>query len=193
MTKAFLIGLLAMISLQSHALVADRFKCALEIRDLDSRLSTKQEQEFFIGRLPLSASPASDVRITAGQTMASVKLNTTKAQLGANLNFYYKHATKINSNGVATEARQLTCIGLTGNYCEKYGGGLGLCSEMTVACMEPNDPFNETNGWSPSTLIGGIPSFNEHSLSPVIQTIKDDQGQEKGTIKLNCQYLGSFQ
>ncbi|OFZ10761.1 MAG: hypothetical protein A2Z20_00765 [Bdellovibrionales bacterium RBG_16_40_8] len=191
MKKVFLLGLVTVVSLQSHALVADRFKCVLEINDLDSQASTKQEQEFFIGRLPLSASPAPDVRITAGQTMLSVTLNTTRAELGANLNFYYKHATKIDSNGVPTEARQLTCIGLSGSYCPAED--LGLCTRGIVACMEPKDPFDLNNGWSPSTLIGGVPAYNEHGLTPVTATIKDDQGQDTGTINLNCQYLGSFQ
>ena len=193
MKNIFIVGLMSLISLQSQALVADRFKCILEINDLESEASTKQEQDFFIGRLPLSGSPAPDVRLTAGQTMASLKLDTPRAELGANLNFYFKHAVKLDLSGNATEARQLTCIGLTGSYCEKYGRGMGFCRSSIAACFEPNDPFDVNNGWAPSTLIGGVPTFNEHSLTSVVEVIKDDQGQDRGIINLKCQYLGSFQ
>lgn len=56
------------LSSTSHALVADKFKCRLEIKDLGSNVSAKEEKDFFIARLPLSASPAPDVRLTASQT-----------------------------------------------------------------------------------------------------------------------------
>lgn len=183
------------VSSTSHALVADKFKCRLEVKDLGSKTSAKEEKDFFIARLPLSASPAPDVLLTASQTTESLTLDTPKAEFGANLNFYYKHAVRIDANGNPLEARQLTCIGLTGNYCEKSsgGGGIHTCSSSMVACMEPQNPFDPNNDWSPTGLIGGIPTFNEQTLGPATATISDDNGNSVGVVNLSCQYMGSFQ
>lgn len=193
--KTIMITVAALVmSSTSHAVVADKFKCRLEVKDLGSAASAKEEKDFFIARLPLSASPAPDVRLTASQTTESLTLDTPKAQFGANLNFYYKHAVKIDANGTPLEARQLTCIGLTGNYCEKSGGGgLQICSSSMVACMEPQNPFDPNNGWSPTGLISGVPTFNEQTLGPATATITDDNGNNVGTVNLSCQYMGSFQ
>ncbi|MGZ3746570.1 MAG: hypothetical protein ACXVCD_04490 [Pseudobdellovibrionaceae bacterium] len=185
------------VSSISQAIVADRFKCSLEIKDLGSKASTKEEKDFFIARLPMSASPAQDVRLTASQTMETLTLNTPKAEFGANLNFYYKHAVKVDANGNAVEARQFTCIGLSGHYCDKSGkggkDGYQICDSGIVGCIGPKNPFDPNNGWSPTGLVGGEPTFNEQTLGPVTSNISDDGGNRVGVVNLNCQYLGSFQ
>lgn len=194
--KTILLTIAALVmSSTSHALVADKFKCTLEIKDYGSKASTKEDKDFFIARLPLSASPAQDVRLTASQTLETLTLGTTKAEFSANLNFYYKQAVKVDVNGNPLEARQLTCIGLTGNYCEKSGsgGGIQYCMTSAIACSEPPNPFDPNNGWSPTRLVDGIPAFNEQTLGPATAIISDDNGKSVGVVNLNCQYMGSFQ
>ncbi len=196
MRKAIALGLTTvMLSIQSHALVADKFKCSIEIKDYDTQATIKQAQEFFVARIPLSASPAPDVRMTAGQTLQGLTLRTAKANFGASLNFYYRHATKIDAIGSSTDARQLTCLGLSGDYCEHGSSDeINVCSTSVVACFEStDDPFDPDFGWPPSTVSNGIPSFNESDLVPKTQIIRNDQGIAKGVINLNCRFMGTFQ
>ena len=127
--------------------------------------------------------------------MGSLTIENRKGEFKANLNFYYKHAVRIDANGDPLEARQLTCIGLMGSYCPKSGGGGGIqiCSDGIVACKEPQNPFDPNNGWSPTGLISGIPTFNEQTLGPATASISDDNGNNVGIVNLSCQYMGSFQ
>ena len=180
-----------LIANTSHALVSDRFECNLKITDLDTKISTEQKQDFFVTRLPLSTSPSPDVRITAGQTKSRMELNTPKAVFNANVNFYYKHGVKLDSAGKITEARQLTCMGVVGGYCPKYGGGLNLCSEMQIACMGNSDPFDPVKGWSPTSSYQDLPVFNEHGLGPVTSIIQDDAGKDVGRVEFACKFKGS--
>ena len=176
----------------AHALVADKFHCVLELSDAASKATAKEDREFFVARLPLSASPAPDVRLTAGQTTERLLLDLPTANFGANLNFYYKHALKIDANGNALEARQLTCVGLTGNFCAKDHTGMQICSEATVACMEPPNPFDVKNGWSMTTLFDGVAAFNEQTLGAKATSITNGAGKMVGTVQLNCQFLGTY-
>ena len=196
MKKTILTLVVLFIASTSNALVADRFKCSLEIKDFNSRNTSKQDKEFFIARLPTSpilppsVNPNPNVRLTAGQTTERMTLDTPEAKFGANLNFYFKHAVRSDANG-SLEARQLTCIGLSTDYC-KHGSGLKLCSERTVRCMEPTNPFDPNNGWDQTTMFGPIPSFNEQALAPISRNITDDNRNIVGVVNLSCQYLGSF-
>lgn len=193
--KTILLAIAALVvSSTSHAVIADRFKCTLELKDLGSQISTKEDKDFFIARLPLS--PEENVRLTASQATETLTLQTPKAELTANLNFYYKHAVKIDANGNPLEARQMTCIGLTGDYCEKSRSGdanIGTCSTSMIACLEAEDPFDPNSGWSPTGLIGGRPTFNEQTLGPATTMIDDDNGNIVGSVNLDCRYMGSFQ
>ncbi len=186
------------IASTSNALVADRFKCSLEIKDFVSKNKSKQDKDFFIARLPVSqitppgVNPTPDIFFTAGRTMERMTLNTSEAKFGANLNFYFKHAVRSDANG-SLEARQLTCIGLTADYCKHdSGNGIGLCGESRVTCMESTNPFDPNNGWAPTTMLGPIPAFNEQALAPASRNITDDNGNIVGVVNLSCQYLGSF-
>ncbi len=196
MKKYWILGLILGCSMVSHALVSDGFKCAMEIKDKTSAASTRQKMEFFIARLPLSASPAPDVRLTAGFSYQSLSLETKKAKLGAYLHFYYKHAVKLDANYTPIEARQLTCIDLATSHCPKgHGNGddeIDICKDLSLtSCAEPRDPFDKDNGWARTTLIDGEPSFNEQSRE-IVTSIKDEKGTEVGTAKLTCQYTGSY-
>ncbi len=189
----FTIALLVMCS-ASHALVADKFKCQIELKDTVSHTSAKIDKDFFIARLPLSASPSPDVRLTAGGAIESLALSTPKAKLSANLNFYYKHAVRLDEHGTTLEARQLTCVALTGSYCEKSDdGGLTLCGGGLARCFESLNPFDPIKGWSPTALIDGMPKFNEQTFGPATTPIQDKNGNQVGSVNFQCQLLGSFQ
>jgi hypothetical protein len=186
----FLLGLF--LARPAHALVADKFDCVLELSDAASGATAKTDKQFFVARLPLSSSPAPDVRLTAGQTTERLLLDLPTASFGANLNFYYKHALRIDANGKPLEARQLTCVGLTGDFCAKGKTGLQICSEASVACIEPPNPFDVKNGWSMTTLFDGVPAFNEQKLGAKATLITDGAGKMVGTVTLNCQFLGTY-
>lgn len=183
-----------LLSSTSHAVVADRFKCALEVNDSASNAFAKENKVFFIARLP--ASVGQDIRLTMSQTWESLTLETPKAEFGVNLNFYYKHAVKMDPNGNPLEARQLTCLALSGSYCEKSvgdGNSHACVSDVVTSCKEPQNPFDPNNGWSPTGLVNGIPTFNEQTLGSAVTRISDRNGNIVGIVTLNCQYLGSFQ
>ncbi len=200
--KYWILGLILGCSMSSHALVADGFKCAMVIQDKTSDASTRQKMEFFIARLPLSASPAPDVRLSAGISNQSLSLEKENAKLSAHLNFYYKHAIKLDSNGTPVDARQFTCIGLSATYCSKSGdrsergrdpGDIHSCSDFAISCMDHGDPFSDENGWSRTNLVDGEPTFNEQGLArETLTSIRDKNGTEMGTVKLTCQYTGSY-
>lgn len=184
-----------LLSSTSQAVVADRFNCQVEVKDIESGFSAKQKKDFFIARLPLSASPSPDVRLTASQTTETITLDTPKAEMGANLNFYYKHAVRIDGNGTPVEARQMTCIGLSMNYCEKAGGPGNIrdCSKGSIACFESPDPFDPNFGWSPARLVDDVPTFNEQTLAPVSATMMDENRNIIVVANMSCQYTGTFQ
>lgn len=192
MKKLFVMIAISAGTFQAQALIADRFRCELEIKELGTKESAKIMQDFSVARLPLSQSPTSDVRLTAGEAPMNVKLETARATYGADLNFYFKHAIRLDSSGKAIEARQFTCLGLAESYCEK-ADEYRLCSEGRVACVDSNEPFDPIYGWSPSALIAGVPVFNEQQLTPITRAIKDDNGRDRGMIRLNCRFLGTYQ
>ncbi len=177
----------------SHALVSDRFNCKLKVTDFESKVSSEQSQDFFVTRLPLSRSSAPNVRFTAGQTQSRLELGAPKAVLTANVNFYYKHAVKLDGAGKVIDARQVTCVAVSGGYCSKYGGGLNLCIDSQVACAEnpEQDPFDLVNGWNPTSAFQGVPSFNDRGLGVVTSTIQDDFGKDVGAVQFECKFKGS--
>lgn len=193
MNKVLLALMALMIASTSNALVADKFKCSMEIKAVETRNSAKQEKEFFIARLPaLPILPTPNVRLTVGRTQERMTLDTPAGEFGANLNFYFKHAVNTNPD-IGIEPRQFTCLGFSTDFCPHgSGSGLQLCSQGQVACLESSDPFSTDNGWALTSMVIGIPAFNEKALAPVTHKIIDDQGKTVGVANLVCQYLGTY-
>lgn len=191
---------LIFVSSASHALVADRFTCTLKISDITSPVPVyaEQTQDFFIARIPMY-DPNSNVRMTTSSAKTRLELNTPKALFSANVNFYYKHATKVDSAGRIIDARQFSCMGLAGGYCPKSSsngtppGEITACMDGEVSCMEYPDPFHPIDGWNYTSIIGNIPGFNQRALGPVSATIKNDVGQDVGVISFDCKLQGTFQ
>ena len=198
MKKTIVTLIALLLASTSHALVADRFKCSIEIKDLISENTSKQDKDFFIARLPVShvtppgTNPPSDMIFTVGRTTERMTLDTPNATFGANLNFYFKHVVRSNPDG-SVEARQRTCVGLTGDYCKRgRDNHIGHCSDMQVACMESSNPFDPNVGWAPTSVVAGIPTFNEQTLAPATRNITDSDGKTVGTVNLACKFLGSY-
>ncbi|MGZ3775179.1 MAG: hypothetical protein ACXVCN_15750 [Bdellovibrio sp.] len=177
----------------SQALVSDHFLCTLKIEDFVSKESTEQQQDLFITRIPLNSSPAADVRITAGQTTTALTLDTRNAVVTANVNFYYKHAVKTDASGNLLEARQTTCVGITGHYCEtSKEDPHHSCATSSIACLVSQDPFNPLTGWGSVSIIDGIPTFNEKGLGLATATLSNN-GVQAGIISFDCKYAGTYQ
>lgn len=188
-------AVLLSVPLISQALTTDKFSCTLSVTDLKSKISTKAEKDLFIARLPMSASPSPDVRVTGGDISESLVLDLGSIQLSGELNFYFKHAIKMGLNGQPLEARQLTCMSLAGSYCDKTkgDGDFVICSRSYLTCAEPADPFEPNNGWAIADLINGIPSFNEQTLGPATYNISNDSGVVVGVANVICRYKGTYQ
>ncbi len=176
----------------SNALIADKFRCSLEIKDFKSKNLSKQDKEIFIARLPTQSSDP-QIQFTIGQVFERLSLKTPTAELSANLNFYFKHAIKTHSSGL-TEARQLTCVALTTDYCERGPGpGIVACSASSAMCMEPPYPFDLNLGWQKTLISAAGPVFNEQELlAPITVDVKNDQGAIVGVANLNCKHKGTF-
>jgi len=181
----------------AHAIVADRFSCAVEIKDLVTKISTWQEREFYIARLPLlNNSPASDIKYTAGRKTEDIIIDTESTQYRINHNFYYSHAIKTNGVGVSIDARQHTCLTTAASYCPKNQGGVTEpCRDLGVmTCILPPDPFNENSGWLTVPILNGEPAFSQQSLGgESFSSISNNEGVELATVKSACRYLGTYQ
>lgn len=193
MKKALLTLILISITVSANALVADKFKCKMDMTDFNSSIRSSQEKEFFIARLPEWQSTPTDIQYTTGGIQERMSLDTPQATLGANLNFYYTHAVRNDSNG-QLEARQSTCVGLVTDFCPKNGTGQGIttCSTMLVQCLQPALPFDPRLGWTPTALLGTIPAFNSQDLLSIVDAIVDKNNNVVGSVVLNCQHLGTF-
>ncbi len=197
--KIFVVGVIAAVLLSvpliSQALTTDKFSCTLSVIDLKSKISTKAEKDLFIARLPMSASPSPDVRVTGGHINESLSLNIGAIQLTAQLNFYYKHAVKLGANGQSLEARQLTCMALSGGYCDtsEGDGDYVLCGVNMFVCAEPEDPFEPNNGWTSTVSNNGEPAFNEQTLGPATYNISNNKREVVGRADVSCQYKGTYQ
>ncbi len=196
MKKTLVTFILISAAATANALVADKFKCSMELTDFNSSIKSKQEKEFFIARLPELQSTPTDIQYTTSSIQERMSLDTTQATLGANLNFYYTHAVRNDSHG-QLEARQFTCVGLTADYCSRAGSGQGghgivTCSSSSVRCMQPALPFDPNLGWTPTALLGTIPAFNTQDLVSIIDAIVDKNNNVVGKVDLNCQHLGTF-
>jgi hypothetical protein len=195
MKNRILIGMALLLAGQAHALISDKFKCSLELKDNPSGQTLRQDQEFFVARLPLSASSSPQVRMTAGEIHSDAKLNMSDGQLSGGLGLYYKHALKLDASGNPLEARQTTCLTVSGTFCEFSGSRSSTphsCGSMVSACLEPSDPFDPNYGWDQVALIEGFPTFHEKPMSRAT-VIEDENGQPRGQATLNCQFMGSFQ
>jgi len=179
----------------SQAIVADRFKCAFELKDKLSKVSTRQQREFYIARLPLNASPAPDIRLTAGLKDERLVMETESAEYNFNINFYYNHAIKIDNVGHALEARQMTCLTNSYSYCPKWSDSFESCRNPGhTTCQFPRDPFNDESGWLRVPIIEGEPGFSEQTLGgETFNSVTDSKGVEVATFKTSCQYMGTYQ
>ena len=193
MKKALLTLILISITVSANALVADKFKCSMDITDFNSSIRSSQEKEFFIARLPELQSTPTDIHYTTGGIQERMSLDTPQGTFGANLNFYYTHALRNDSHG-QLEARQSTCVGLTTDFCPKNSSGQGIttCSTFLEACMQPALPFDPNLGWTPTTLLGTIPAFNPQGLGSTIHNIGDKNNNIVGSIVLTCRHIGTF-
>lgn len=189
--KKLWLGVLAVWSLQSQAVISDRFNCKFTVNDLRSNTSTIQKNDFYVARIPSSG--GSEVTQTAGDTKNNLDLKIGDGTLYASYSLSYQHAVKSDASGYPMEARQYTCIGIRTTYCSKGDGGKkDPCKLETFACLQPKDPFDPEHGWSPVDILYGIPAFNEAGLGPMTASISDAQG-EKATVVLDCKHLGSYQ
>ena len=198
MKQILLVAAVLASSVQSHAGVADKFKCELSITENGGE-SIQQNFEFDLSRVPRSGSPSPAVRLTSAAGYQTIQLNNKSRVINASLSLTYSHGIKVDSGGHALEARQAGCFLLMANFCANPttpppdGGETVSCIATGIGCVQSNDPFDPSRGW---TVVGltpdGTPLFDEKSLVTLISPFTDSQGQVKGTAKANCAYQGTY-
>lgn len=194
--KTFLLATMALIiSGSAHALVSDRFKCTMALEDPNSGNTAKQEQEFNITRLSLSASPAPDVRITGGNADSKLHLLQKEMDLSANIQLYYQHAVRLDPNGKPVEARQVTCLNIGYSYCKKQDPPPGTpnigCFGMQSKCYV-GLPYDPNHPWDQVDLINDVPAFNLRAELSTDYNGTDEQGKVLSRINVVCQYMGTY-
>lgn len=184
---------LLLLASQAQAVVADKFRCELEIKLGATNVSTKQEQEFFVARLPSSG--GTDIQRTMGQANSSLELKglaSPVTSMKANLNFYYEHATRVGADG-QLEARQAACIAVSAGICrDTPTPGFALCSDEVLRCQFPGEPFDQGGYWSPVRVINGIPEFTVRNQTDIEVPVTDAYSNEIGLLKVSCKHLGTF-
>lgn len=191
------LGIMAMIlSSTSLAVVTDQFRCEMEIQDLKTGERTKSIQEFDVSRILADFTMSQDIDITAASTSSSLELDSKVATINAQLTFKYNHAVRRDGQNRPLEARQVSCIDLSGNYCKKSPSAddeIKLCGALSVQCGwdQNQDPFGPKSSWSPVPLVNGTPLFSIESLNPRNLSFSD----ETGTIAvatLRCTHRGTL-
>jgi hypothetical protein len=189
--KQFLIfALFSVASVQSWALVADRFRCEFTIEANGSALISKHRQDFAVARLPYKPhQPVPDVTFTQGSAPAAWMLHDESGEFLLNMNFYYNHA--LRNTGGKTEARQFTCLTVSGTYCAKGDQG---CTELNTMCGEYSDPnpFDPIHGWTETSVQDGVPMFNARTLAPIKITVSDLHAKLFGTAAVTCTHVGAY-
>ena len=120
--KRALIGIATMIvSTGALAVVTDKFKCELEVTDLETKNRVIANDEFFVSRLPVAITPdgTGTIQVTEANADSAVRLDSRKATYGVDLKIKYFHAVKFDAMGQTMDARQKSCITIFANYCKK--------------------------------------------------------------------------
>ena len=190
--KRALIGIATMIvSTGALAVVTDKFKCELEVTDLETKNRVIANDEFFVSRLPVGTSPdgTGTIQVTEANADSAVSLDSKKATYGVSLFMGYSHAVKFDALGQPMEARQKSCFTISTSYCKK----IACSSGATIACLfDTSGPFDPNSSWRQVPLLDEVPLFNGDNLSQMESFILDENGIAAGLAKVNCSHLGTF-
>ncbi|MNL08597.1 hypothetical protein D3C87_1293240 [compost metagenome] len=188
-----LIPVLLLFASSAQALQADRFECTVSLKDYDTNQVVEHVQEFDMARISLSASPAPDIRLTGSRTSMRLSLDLPNAVVNSDVVFYYKHAVRLDDSLKPVDARQFACVAIGMRRCAKPAGTDPNCYDTEipqVVCKEPKNPFDPLSGWTPTSLIGGVPMFNDRGSGSA--TAESVQGNSRVVTILNCKFKGTY-
>ena len=156
------------------ATVVDSFSCELTLKDLVTRQKVQQKAQFDVARRPLSQSPYPGLYVTTGQASIRAEINNANSThtMTVDIDIDYNHAIKEGSD--LSEARQSFCLAPSTFYCPKTQKpeqcvGLGqVCGNWLV------DPFDPQYGWTPVTIVDGVPIFDQRLLTVAEGSIFDN-------------------
>jgi len=196
MKHLLITALVSLAPFCANALIADSFSCTLTVIDNTTGDKSEQNYNFQLGRLPLSYSPASDIRLTGSSMTFSNTFNTKNHEISTNVNFYYKHATKLDGNGHVIDARQESCLTISSDACTKGSGNeLKICGSSLGACMTSieRDPFNPLSNWAKVGFIDDVPMYNENALLQLSTGTFDENQNYVGPANIICKFKGTYQ
>jgi hypothetical protein len=185
----FLILAALLTSQTSFAAVVDQFTCKLTYEDITGQNRFETTADLSAIRLPLSSSPAPDIRMTSGRTgLISTKSND-HAAIGVDIT--YDHAVKVNSAGQPIMAAQRTCIRqsiCTPAEPDNDGDGISTSGCTMTACLQqPTDPFDPQYAWPRVPLASdGIPQFDARAIQDVVY-----YSPFYGTLRATCNFIGT--
>lgn len=192
--RSLLILLPLGIPLVSQAIVADRFLCETRLTNESNSEMFVQRSEFSVARLPLSYSPAPNVRLTVGQ------LNLSQAFEGANdeyvdfnTNISYTHAVRLDASGTAVQAKEYLCAFINVGNCSPKDP---TCSSPKGACnIAGDDPFNTNNPnpiWADTQIVDGTPVLSPTAGVGNFKLIGRSNRDNIFTGTGTCTYLGTY-
>lgn len=181
----------------SHAVIADKITCSLTVTNKNTGTKVEQSANFFVGRLPMSASPAPDVRMTMGIANQALNAMVDDFKVSVNVGLSYRHAMKIDSSNNVVAAAQQSCVDTQSTICPKATGPDPVgCAAATVMCVgnSQDDPFNGSPFWKPVSVVDNVPYFVQYPLTDTLTTILD--GPTVPTtfeVATSCVYWGTYE
>jgi len=182
--------LLSILPFVSHAVTADSFECSMTVKDDLTGESNTQSSSFQIARMPLSESPAPDVRLTAGQIKFNGSLVDKSRFLTASYGVTYNQAIRLDPTGHEIDPRQTACVTFDTSACTISST---RCLGISTACGMYENPYDPKYGWAPVPFAGGVPAFSDKILTPVTKDIEDENQKKVGTATVSCHYTGTYQ
>jgi hypothetical protein len=188
--KKILLVLLTLAPLASHAIVADTFDCDIIARDsATGRMLAAQDGSFQSMRLPMSASPLPEVRMTSSMSSMDLRFAYGTEEMLVRMDFQYFHGFKLSADGKIMDPRQRTCLMLTTSFCKDPGS----CDGGHSSCAYAN-PYDPQQPWPSVANLGDFPAFQEKDLAgSTTAIINDGHGRVLATVEATCRYHGSYQ
>ena len=187
--KSVLFAAVLFISATSHAIISDSFQCKIEVMYANGDKASSTEHAV-TARMPYPNTPSPDVKLTVGESRASVNIQTRMGLLSGGYILQYVHAVKLDKAGKIVDARQQACFVPEGSFCRRSG-----CSTHGSGCGYTRDPFDANSGWPVVGLSPeGIPLFSDRFLVPLSFDITDgDSTSIVGHVEASCKFNGTYQ
>lgn len=181
----------------AHAAV-DMFECKAKIVDLKTN-DTAESVGITAGYrmvTPIDSSTGQpyppDMEVSKAEAHVNLALSGKTNSYKVDFNLQYGFAKRSLPN--PTEARQYVCNQVSLQSCKNgQRDQLGTCTSANTVCVVIPDPFDTKYGWSKTSLIHDVPTFNERLLRSLDTIVPIDPNDPNGArITVSCKYQGTY-